>query len=556
MNADLLRGRLQGLMGRPLSMLCGLLWLLASAAHPAFAAPDDEAARLALGQRLYREGLLPSGEPVTAIGAAQTPLSGKAAACAGCHRRSGYGTTEGKFAIRPITGPALLQEDLAPVHAPRIKAQLGVRVRPPYTQETLARAISTGVDATGKQMDSLMPRYKLTSEQMAALGAYLFSLSAQDSPGVDDKEIHFATVVQPDVPAAQRRAMLDVLQAFVKDKDANVRAEEARRTAGNMRMYRAYRKWVLHVWELSGPAQGWAAQLEALYRHQPVFALIGGIGTVSWQPIHDFSERMELPALFPQVNTPWLGEGNLYTFYFSRGVTLEAEVLASYLQSQSEKGRVVQVRRAEGPGATAAAALRAALRAEGGVTVEDQVFAGTADAAFWKGIAASKPAAVVLWLDAQDLGEGRALGALSEIPSYLSFQMVGGKRPEWAQAAGSNFRLLYPSDLPPRRDARLLRNKMWLHNKGIALGDETVQFNTLFAVTVASDVIGHMADNFSRDLFVERAEHTVGQMPAASIYPQMSLGPGQRFAAKGAAIIQLSDAEKSKPKLLSTWIVP
>jgi hypothetical protein len=556
MTIDLaLRGRAQAHAMGWLALVALLALWLAAAPAPASAA-DDPAARLAVGQRLYREGLLPSGAPVSAVGAAQTPLSGKLAACANCHRRSGYGTTEGKFAIRPITGPALLQEDASPIHTPRVKAQLGVRVRPPYTPETLARALRTGVDATGKQMDSLMPRYKLNDEEMAALTSYLFALSARDAPGVDDKEIHFATVIQPDVPPAQRRAMLDVLQAFVKDKDANVRSEEARREAGNMRMYRAYRKWVLHVWELSGPASGWPAQLDALYRQQPVFALIGGIGSASWQPIHEFSERMEVPALFPQVSLPWLGEGNQYTFYFSRGVALEADLLASFLQSQSEKGPVVQVYRAEGAGAAAAAGLRAAARAAGTLTIEDRVLAGPADAAYWQGIAAAKPAAVVLWLDAQDLNEGRALGALADIPAYLSLQMTGGKRPEWAQAGAGNFRLLSLADLPPRREARLLRNKMWLHNKGIPLSDETVQFNTLFAVTVASDVIGHMADSFSRDLFVERTEHTVGQTLAASIYPNVSLGPGQRFAAKGGTVVQFHDGDKPGLKALTPWLVP
>jgi hypothetical protein len=97
---------------------------------------------------------------------------------------------------------------------------------------------------------------------------------------------------------------------------------------------------------------------------------------------------------------------------------------------------------------------------------------------------------------------------------------------------------------------------MWLHAKNIALTDEPTQINTQFAMTVLSDATGHLMDNFSRDLLVERIEHMVAQTPSPSIYQGVSLGPGQRFAAKGSSIIQLRDAEKSKPKLLSTWIVP
>ena len=122
--------------------------------------------------------------------------------------------------------------------------------------------------------------------------------------------------------------------------------------------------------------------------------------------------------------------------------------------------------------------------------------------------------------------------------------------------SGANVRLVYPSDLPPKRDARLLRDKLWLHNKGIALTDEAVQFNTLFTLTIVSDVLGHIMDSFSRDLFVERIEHVVGQTPMASIYPSVSLGPGQRFAAKGSSIVQVLDADQKQLKALSGWIVP
>ncbi len=85
----------------------------------------SDAAQLALGQRIYREGIGASGQPLKAVGAAQTALADKDVACAKCHRRSGYGTSEGRFAIRPIIGPALRQEQTAAVQSVRGKARLG-----------------------------------------------------------------------------------------------------------------------------------------------------------------------------------------------------------------------------------------------------------------------------------------------------------------------------------------------------------------------------------------------------------------------------------------------
>jgi cytochrome c553 len=514
--------------------------------------PSQQAALLAIGQRIYREAMDGAGLPIKALGPAGVVLRGTDAACTSCHQRSGYGSSEGAYTIRPITGPALFQEQTLVEHAPRIKAQLGTRLRPAYTDATLARALRGGVDASGKPLESVMPRYALSDADLRALSAYLATLSAQDSPGVDAQEIHFATVIQPGVPPQRRRAMLDTLQAFVKDKTSNVRSNEQRREAGTMRMNRSYRKWVLEVWQLSGPSDTWDAQLQRFYDYQPVFALVGGLGKASWKPIHAFAERLEIPSVFAQADLPDTAAGNRYNFYFSRGLLLEAEVLARFVREQPPAPQaLLQVYRANEGGLAASAAFKRALA--GAQPVQDWLLDGAADAAFWDRVAAARPAGVVLWLEATDLAELPALSS-DTLPLYGSSVLLDGKLPPALRQAGSNVRLIYPSDMPPRHEARLLRSKIWLHNKNIALTDEATQINAQFAMTVLSDAMGHIMDSFSRDLLVERLEHMVGQTPAPSMYKSVSLGPGQRFAAKGSSIVRLD--ENAQPKLLSDWIVP
>jgi cytochrome c553 len=526
------------------------------AASAAADSPQTQA-MIALGRRLYREGVGATGAPLEAVGAAQSRLTGKDAACVTCHRRSGYGTSEGRFVIRPIIAPALLQELNVPIQIPRIKARVGVRQRPPYDAASLARAIRDGVDAGGKTLDRVMPRYALRDDEMQALSAYLFTLSAEHSPGVDTEEIHFATVIQPGVAPERRRAMLDIMQAFVDDKASNSRSEEQRRSAGNMRMYRAYRKWVLHVWDLTGPSDNWGAQLEARYRQQPVFALVGGLGDASWAPIHTFSERFEIPSVFPLVNVPVVAADNHYTFYLSKGVVLEADVLAAFLRGQGPKGKLVQVHRAgDAAGLAAAQALTAARRAAGEDVPVDVVLEGSADAAFWDRVMASGPASVALWLSSADLKSLPDPLRAGKLPVYLSWALLGHRPTDLAALSGTDVRMIYLSDLAPRHEPRLLRNKVWLRNKGIGLSDEALQVNTQFTMTIVSDVLGHMYDNFSRDYFVERVEHVVGQTPVASHFQTVSLGPGQRFAAKGGSIVQLVDGDVRQMKPLSAWLVP
>lgn len=535
------------------SLFIGLCLLCNQAsAADSVEAPVVSAERIETGQRIYREGITSAGAPIQAQTAALTQLSGKTVACVACHRRSGYGASEGQTTVRPITAGALFAEQTLPVHSPRIKAQLGSRQRPAYSPALLARAIRQGIDSEGKPLDSLMPRFALSDDDLSALVAYLGTLSAQPSPGVDDEQIHFATVIDGSVAPERKRAMLDIMQAFFKDKGANVRQNEQRREAGNMRMYRAYRKWVMHVWELNGSADTWGKQLEAYYRGQPVFALVGGLGQASWKPVHDFGERYEVPVVFPQVDLPVVTGENNYNLYLSRGLGLQAEVLGRHLKEQDEVKRVVQVFRADDAGLSAKAGLRAALGTS--KQVEDFPLIGPADSTFWGKLSASKADAMVLWLRPEDLNNAAQVSL--QMPVYVSFDLLGGKLPAGLPKLGSMVRMVYPSDLSPRHESRLLRNKIWLHSKGIAITDEVVQMNTLFAMTMTSDALGHIMDSFSRDFFVERVEHAVAQTPTPSFYPGVSLGPGQRFAAKGSAVVTVLEGEKPTLKALSGWMVP
>lgn len=163
---------------------------------------------------------------------------------------------------------------------------------------------------------------------------------------------------------------------------------------------------------------------------------------------------------------------------------------------------------------------------------------------------------MVLWLNQEDLARVVLPGGGFAVPVYLSFEHLRGKPPPNLGALGAQVRMVYPTDLPPRHAARLLRTTIWLHNKGIPLVDEAVQIGTQFALTVLSDAVGHVMDNFSRDLVAERIEHVVATTSIPALYPNVSLAPGQRFAAKGGSVVQWVSGEKPQVKALSGWIVP
>jgi ABC-type branched-subunit amino acid transport system substrate-binding protein len=549
---------------------------------------------LAIGQRIYREGILPAGEALRGVGEAGVTLSGKDAACATCHRRSGYGSSEGPIEVRAITSPALFGERVAPAapgspppvappvaaspgttagppsaaEAARANAQVlraartamfaGSRPRPAYDDASLARSIREGIDVTGRVMDAAMPRYALDAAALASLTAYLKTLSATASPGVTEAAVHFATVIQPGTDSAQRRAVVELLQVYFHDRNDGLRDEVRRQQAGGVNLGRIYREWVLHVWDLKGASDTWGAQLEAFNRQQPVFALVSGLGRTSWRPIHEFSERFGVPCIFPQVEVPVVDGPNFYTVYLSQGMTLEAQALAKYLRDAGERGSVLQVYRRDDASATAAAAFRKAWTAAES-DLEDRELDASPGTGFWEQLAhEASGATLLLWLRPEDLAHAQALiAAESHVKAvYLSSGLIADQRTGMAPDAAGRLRFIYPQDLPAMREARLEVVKRWMHNNGIELTDEKVQLNAYLAATVLGMQVSHSKDIYSREFLLERMEHQLGTALELSIYPHLSLGPGQRFASKGSYVVRVDGEVDRQLSLLSDWIVP
>jgi mono/diheme cytochrome c family protein len=540
-------------------VLAGLWLLLAQGPLGA----DPAASRV--GRSIYRDGLLASGQPLRATVQKGVALNGEAAACVNCHRRSGMGGSEGQSNVRPIAGRLLTSSSQAAL-ARRWPGFVGAAAeRPAYTVDSLARALREGLDATGRPLDALMPRYALSDEEVAELHTYLEGLSSTKAWGVSEREIHFSTIIAPGVHPDRRRAMLDVLHAFFRDKNGGTRKESRRRDAGHEQMYLAYRTWVLHVWELEGAPETWGDQLEARYRERPVFAVIGGLGSGTWQPVHAFCERAGLPCVFPDVDYPVLEGAGYQSLYFSRGMALEADVLARRLaETRTGVGRIriVQVFRDDERGRVLAQMLRDALHRRGIDALADYPVSGSGpvSAGFWSGLLRdARPAVLVAWLDRADV---QGLGATGEPPAglqtvYLSASLAAtahpGLLPEgWLERV----HMVSLFDPPANRERHLARMNAWLRARRIPLADARTQANAFFAATVTGEGVSQLGEYFSRDYFLERIEQMAGSSLSPSIYPRLSLGPGQRFASRGGYILGFPRKALDMPVPVSEWLIP
>jgi cytochrome c553 len=570
------------------------------------------AADLESGRRIYVEGVLPSGAALTGTRFDSSVVSGAQAACISCHRRSGMGQVEGDLQVPPITGNFLFapktEKHLAMMD-PRVSKSLN-QSHDPYTQASLAEAIIHGRNNRGREMSVAMPRYNLSEADMNALTVYLKQLSAQWSPGVTQNSIRFATVITPDVDPLRRKTMIDMMQMIFRQKNGST--ENAARGHSRRHMTSAAefvlgteRTWDLDVWELQGAPETWGEQLAAHYRSQPVFALISGISASTWQPVHEFCEQQNVPCWFPSVDLP-VKAASQYSFYFSGGVMLEADVLARHLLGgETLPKRVIQIFRDETVGRAASQELEHAFSGSP-VTVENRILgADSAGSDALRTVLGKQRSGdvVVYWLRQDDVALLGRLRPVRGVANYFSSRLANAEHAALPAAWRSNSHLVYLYELPAKRENNLAYFRAWINMHKFPLVDEAMQSEVFFALNYMTDTSAEMLNNLYRDYLVERAETMMdkregskaeqetrdrlylgqpgdlarkhgemrakeevrlsitGQVDTAishgtTIYPHLSLGPGQRFASKGGYIVRFSDDHSEKLIAESGWIVP
>lgn len=518
------------------------------------------------GQSIYLQGMLGSGGVLVGIrGDGNVAARGTDAACVNCHQRSGLGSTEGLLSIPPITPQFLFRtrdSSEQPNSLPYISTARTNRT--PYTDATLARAIREGIDPDGKSLNNLMPRFAIDDAEMAALIGYLKSIDAQRSPGVGDAVLHFATIITPDADPIKRKGFLDVMQQYFAEKNSfrfgpQVQMKTSDKTLYSKSMFMVNRRWQLHVWELTGPADTWRAQLDNYLAREPVFAVVSGLGGSNWAPVHHFCEESALPCLFPNVEVPVDASEDFYPVYFSKGVLLEAELIAKQMAEPGSGPRtrtVQQIYRAGDSGEAGARALAETLEPLG-IEVHSQVLprgplgqglkeplhrAGSADA-------------VVLWLRPDDVA---ALGPPPPGPSaYFMSGLMGGLELS-PLSAGWRERttMAYPFDLPDRRVVRVDYPMGWFAIRHIPVVAPQVQADTYLACGLLAETLSHLSENFVRPYLVERVQQSIAHRIITGYYPRLTLGTRQRFASKGGYLVRFASPTGMAVVAKTEWTVP
>jgi substrate-binding family protein len=582
-----------------------LLALLLIIALPCWSSGRGDASRLPpeeiirLGEKMYRDGMLPSGKEMQAVIIEDVHVPGSAFSCVSCHLRSGIGSIEGQILSPPTNGlklykPYYQYNPVVPDPTQPRKSMMDNPLAKPlfrtaYTDATLAEAIRGGINPVGRRLNAVMPRYLLDDPDIAILIAYLKTLSAEPSPGVSEQQIRFATVIAGDVPPGQRTEMLAMLEAVVHEH--NRKAKQKNRYLNYGTHVKAasfnYPLLTLSRWELTGLPATWRSQLEEYYRKEPVFALLGGLSATDWQPIHEFSEQNKIPCLLPITDLPVISGSDWYTLYFSKGAYQEGETAARYLGRSPDPGAdrpVLQIVEDSAGARAVAAGFQDAwkeLEFSAPVSVKlppgEQISATTIRRLSEK----YQPSVILLWTSA---GTGAALASLADQAApparvHVSSTLLQQNLQEIPEQARSFTYISYPYRLTEGNDLFHVNARAWLQKRAVPVSRSRIS-TRLFSLTKVLlepfqivkrdfnpagrgnglvimeeqfEMMMHVKRNYYRDYLFD----LIGMMADSNSidFERISFGPDRRYASRGCYIVQLSPGPTPELIKKSDWII-
>jgi hypothetical protein len=530
---------------------------------------------LRLGERMYREGVLPSGKPMLSLIKGEPSLPGTTYACVGCHLRSGLGALDENVYSPPVNGRKLFQ--------PLYRVYKGIEqsqtppLRPAYTDETLATVIRSGKDPAGRALNDVMPRYILGDRDVMILVNYLKSLSSQFSPGVTDTSLRFATIITDDAIPEERDAMLASLEAFLRlanTKANSFKAPQTRRMAeimlrSDMPGSREFAKknFFLSRWVLKGPAETWRVQLEEYNRKEPVFALLGGITNGDWKPIHQFCEDNRIPCLFPNTDFPVISDKDWYTLYLSKGYYQEGEGAARYLNSKDHMitGKaIVQIVRASREGQALSVGFQQTWKDFGQrvpVTITLPPEKILSKDLLDQVLSREKPAVLIIWDNSKALPALESIANDKRMPEliFVSSRYMGNSIWTLKEQIRDYTLITYPFSFSPRLPQASMGQKapsdlkMTLRQADIPLKDnyEKIMQLTNSLTSLLISWLIDMNGNYYRDNLLDIIGTMMDQQ--YPLYGRVSFGPGQRYASRGCYIVQLSKGDKPELVKKSDW---
>jgi len=497
------------------------VFLLLPALLRAAAPPAGE--QVERGRRIYEEGVNPTGGEITAVmGDEGVEVPASAVPCASCHGRDGKGRPEGGVVPTDLTW-ANLSKPYGLVHP-------SGRKHPAYDVRTLKRAISLGIDPAGNKLHLVMPRYRLSLQDMEDLVAYLQQLGTGSEPGVSATELRIGVVLPPAGPlSGMGQAVRAALAA---------RFEQLNQQGG---LYgRRLEPRFLEAPVAADQRKAWTADF--LDREQ-VFAGVAGFLAGADAELASLFEEKKIPLIGPFTLHPREAFPlNRYVFYLLPGVEAQGQALVHFVRTREDgkpQAAVVAPAGEELDGAVAA--VRTAATSAGWPEPLVLRPAGEQDL---ERLAAKKPDPV-FFLGSGSEGRAflQAADRLGWHPRFLATAAAadGSLFEAPAAFAGKIFLALPTAPGGPGPETtsayKTLASAARLPTEHLS-----AQLSALAAAEVLIEALERAGRDVSREKLVDQLEAL--RAFATGYVPPVTYGPNRRLGARGAYVVRMDLQEK------------
>jgi cytochrome c oxidase subunit 2 len=149
---------------RKIPLISSLLTLLISAITLSLLMSGCGQSFSSNGQRIYFTGEISSGQPITYSGGPGTMMQNRLA-CVNCHGPQGKGGTVNMM-MQSFDVPNITWTELTSPGSDH----------PPFTEETVKRAITQGIDESGAALKYPMPRWQMSDSDLNDLIGFIKTL--------------------------------------------------------------------------------------------------------------------------------------------------------------------------------------------------------------------------------------------------------------------------------------------------------------------------------------------------------------------------------------------
>jgi ABC-type branched-subunit amino acid transport system substrate-binding protein len=490
------------------------------------------------GKQIYLKGEDGTRAEIVAGLGEELELPATSFTCVNCHGLRGEGTKEGGLQPPPLTWEALTRRQTSP---------LTRRERAAYTEATLARAISVGLDPSGARLHPGMPRYRMTATQMDDLVAYLKKLGKDSDadPGLTDETIKFGASPPMTGPLSSVGAYL---KATLEASFAHVNSQGG--------IYN--RRIELVVEDSRGePAQAVEAT-RRLIEQDGVFALVGSFETGETSAVNELIKRSEVPLIGPVTLSPRLQlPPNPYVFYLLPTFGDQARSLVDFVHTKAngKPARIAVVYADNEFDRDALSGMQAQAKMYAMQVVAEHVY-GTGRFDATKAVellSQKKPDYVFFFGGADDINacaremERMRLGAAL----LSSVVMIGRGAFSLPPSFAAQTFLSYPASLPNQNDFAEFINVM--QKAGVPLRSPAFQSVAFAATKVLFEAMKLSSRKLDRVTLISSLEQI--QDLRIGVVPPITFGPNRRIGSVGSYIVGIDIGNKQYVPL-SERLVP